>query len=284
MIKIGRDNTMRVVRMVDFGAYLADVSGEDPTEILIPSRYIPEGLRPDDTIDVFVYKDSENRLIATTEVPYARVGEFAFLEVTQVNATGAFLDWGLPTKNLLVPFSEQKAKMREGGVYPGYVYLDDASQRIVASARLEKFVGNVFPRYRPGDRVRALVISHSEPGYRCVVDNLHFGMLYDNELFRPVETGELVEARVKYVRPDGKVDLSLGGDTAERVMSLSDRIMSYLEMNARPEAAISDKLSPERVRALFGCSKKDFKKAVGALYKERRVEIDHATGHITKAL
>ncbi|MDE6310559.1 MAG: GntR family transcriptional regulator, partial [Muribaculaceae bacterium] len=117
MIKIGRDNAMRVVKMVDFGAYLTDASGDDDREILLPKRYMPDDLRPDDTIDVFVYKDSENRLIATTEEPYARVGEFAFLQVVQVNATGAFLDWGLPTKNLLVPYSEQKVKMRAGGVY-----------------------------------------------------------------------------------------------------------------------------------------------------------------------
>lgn len=281
MIKIGRYNTMRVVKLVDFGAYLTDPDGNDPREILIPQRYMPEDLRPDDTIDVFIYKDSENRLIATTEHPYAEVGDFAFLEVEQVNSTGAFLDWGIPTKNLLVPYSEQKSKMRQGGIYPVYVYLDDASQRIVASARLEKFVGNVVPDYRPGDRVKALVLSHGEIGYRCIVDKLHFGMLYDSELFQPVEVGESVEAYVKYVRQDGKIDLSLGGDTEQRVISLSERIMKYLELNSRAESALSDKMDPEKIKALFGCSKKDFKKAVGALYKEHRITIDRESGHIT---
>lgn len=281
MIKIGRDNTMRVARLVDFGAYLVDSTGEDPTEILIPRRYMPEDLRVDDTIDVFIYKDSENRLIATTEQPYAKVGEFAFLEVVQVNSTGAFLDWGLPTKNLLVPYSEQKSKMRQGGIYPVYVYLDDASRRIVASAKLEKFTGNVFPDYRPGDKVKALVVGHNDIGYRCVVDNLHLGMLYDSDLFHPVETGELVEACVKYVRPDGKIDLSLSGDTEQRVGALAGRVMEYVRMNVRDDAALSDKMDPGRINALFGCSKKDFKKAVGALYKEHRILIDRGTGRIS---
>lgn len=282
MIKIGRDNTMRVVKLVDFGAYLVDATGDDPQEILIPQRYMPEDLRPDDTIDVFVYKDSENRLIATTEKPYARVGEFAFLQVTQVNPVGAFLDWGIPTKELLVPYSEQKAKMRSGGIYPVYVYLDDASKRVVASAKLEKFLGNVIPEYAPGDKVKALVIGHGDLGYKCIVDNLHSGMLYDNELFQPVEVGESVDAYVKYVRPDGKIDLSLGGDTEQRVHSLADRISSYLDINSRPEGAISEKMEPEVIKSLFGCSKKDFKKAVGALYKEHKIIIDKKTGRISK--
>ncbi|MDE6277945.1 MAG: GntR family transcriptional regulator [Muribaculaceae bacterium] len=281
MIKIGCDNRMRVVKFVDFGAYLTDASGEDAREILLPARYAPAELMVDDTIDVFIYKDSENRLIATTEQPYARVGEFAFLQVVQVNATGAFMDWGLPTKNLLVPYSEQKVKMRQGGIYPVYVYLDDASQRVVASAKLEKFVGNVFPDYKAGAKVRALVVSHMERGYRCIVDNRHFGMIYENELFRPIELGEELEVRVKYVRPDGKLDLSAGGDTHERVASLADRIMGYLRMNAgRSEGALSDKMAPEKIQALFGCSKKDFKKAVGALYKDKKIEISHPDGRI----
>ncbi|MDE6310311.1 MAG: GntR family transcriptional regulator, partial [Muribaculaceae bacterium] len=194
---------------------------------------------------------------------------------------GACFSWGLPTKNLLVPYSEQKVKMRAGGVYPVYVYLDDASQRVVASARLEKFVGNTFPDYRPGRKVKALVLSHNETGYRCVVDNRHFGMFYNNELFQPLEVGQEVEACVKYVRPDGKIDLSLGGDTQERVHSLAASILEYLNLNSnRPEAALSDKMDPEKIKALFGCSKKDFKKAVGGLYKEHKIEIAHPSGEI----
>ena len=148
---------------------------------------------------------------------------------------------------------------------------------------LTNAAGGVTPRYRPGDRGTALVVAHNEPGYRCIVDNLHFGMLYDNELSRPVEVGEAVEAYVKYVRQDGKVDLSLG-DTEQRIISIAERIMDYLRLNEfRADAEISDKMDPELIRKLFDCSKKDFKKAVGALYKEHRITISHPSGTITAA-
>lgn len=270
MIKLGKFNTMRVVRLVDFGAYLGDPDDEKSAEILLPARYMPEDLRPGDTIDVFVYRDNENRPIATTDEPYATVGEFAYMQVNQVNDIGAFLDWGL-VKELLVPFSEQKAKMRPGGIYLVYVYLDDATQRIVASAKIEKFLGNVFPEYKIGQRVRALVYQHTDIGYKAIVDNLHQGLLYENELFRPVELEETVEAYVKRVRPDGKIDLTLSSSTRDRVGEISDRIIEYLR---KPDAsAVSDHLSPEEIRKLFGCSKKDFKKAVGMLYRSHAVSI-----------
>lgn len=270
MIKLGKFNTMRVVRLVDFGAYLGDPDDEKSAEILLPARYMPEDLRPGDTIDVFVYRDNENRPIATTDEPYATVGEFAYMQVNQVNDIGAFLDWGL-VKELLVPFSEQKAKMRPGGIYLVYVYLDDATQRIVASAKIEKFLGNVFPEYKIGQRVRALVYQHTDIGYKAIVDNLHQGLLYENELFRPVELEETVEAYVKRVRPDGKIDLTLSSSTHDRVDEISDRIIEYLR---KPDAsAVSDHLSPEEIRKLFGCSKKDFKKAVGMLYRSHAVSI-----------
>ncbi|MEZ3520636.1 MAG: GntR family transcriptional regulator [Muribaculaceae bacterium] len=270
MIKLGKFNTMCVVRLVDFGAYLGDPDDEKSAEILLPARYMPEDLRPGDTIDVFVYRDNENRPIATTDEPYATVGEFAYMQVNQVNDIGAFLDWGL-VKELLVPFSEQKAKMRPGGIYLVYVYLDDATQRIVASAKIEKFLGNVFPEYKIGQRVRALVYQHTDIGYKAIVDNLHQGLLYENELFRPVELEETVEAYVKRVRPDGKIDLTLSSSTRDRVDEISDRIIEYLR---KPDAsAVSDHLSPEEIRKLFGCSKKDFKKAVGMLYRSHAVSI-----------
>ena len=270
MIKLGKFNTMRVVRLVDFGAYLGDPDDEKSAEILLPARYMPEDLRPGDTIDVFVYRDNENRPIATTDEPYATVGEFAYMQVNQVNDIGAFLDWGL-VKEQLVPFSEQKAKMRPGGIYLVYVYLDDATQRIVASAKIEKFLGNVFPEYKIGQRVRALVYQHTDIGYKAIVDNLHQGLLYENELFRPVELEETVEAYVKRVRPDGKIDLTLSSSTRDRVDEISDRIIEYLR---KPDAsAVSDHLSPEEIRKLFGCSKKDFKKAVGMLYRSHAVSI-----------
>ena len=153
MIKLGHNNKLRVGRFVDFGAYLTDDEG---AEILLPARYVSDDLAVGDEIDVFVYKDSEDRPVATTDVPYVEVGQFAFLQVVAVNKVGAFLDWGLP-KDLLVPFSEQKARMQQGGIYLVYVYLDNESGRIVASAKVEKYLGNLIPDYKPGQRVEALV-------------------------------------------------------------------------------------------------------------------------------
>ncbi|MDE6267678.1 MAG: GntR family transcriptional regulator [Muribaculaceae bacterium] len=267
MVKIGDYNRLKVIKNVDFGAYL---DGGDGKEILIPARYIDTPLSPGDEIDVFVYTDSEDRLIATTEHPFARVGEFAFLQVNQVNRIGAFLDWGV-SKELLVPFSEQRAKMIAGGIYLVYVYLDKVTDRVVASAKIDKFLGNVFPRYRRGDVVDALVIEHLEPGYRVIVDNLHKGMIYDNELFHPLEIGESVKAHVKQVRDDGKIDLSPGADTGTRVRALAEKIY-YLMDAAGGSTSLTDNSDPAEIKSLLGCSKKDFKKAVGYLLKNKIVE------------
>ncbi len=254
MIEIGKDNRLKVAREVDFGVYLADDEGN---EVLMPARYVGDDVRVGDMVDVFVYTDSEDRPVATTDIPYAKVGEFAFLQVTAVNRIGAFLDWGLP-KDLLVPFSEQNAKMMQGGIYPVYVYLDHESHRVVASARLEKHLGNVYPDYRPGQEVECLVIQHTPIGYKAIVDNLHWGMLYHNELFTPIEIEQTVRAYVKNVRPDGKIDLTLSSSTGRRVHTLADRIIERVEA-AGGFIPMNDKSSPEEIKAEFSCSKKDFK-------------------------
>lgn len=268
MIELGKTQKLTVRRIVDFGAYLG--SGSDDVEVLLPSRYLPENAAVGDGIDVFVYKDSEDRPIATTEHPFAIVGDFAFLSVSAVNDTGAFLDWGLP-KDLLVPYSEQKVKMRRGGIYLVYVYVDHATGRIVASAKVEKFLGNVYPDYKPGQEVKALVYEHSEIGYKVIVDNLHRGIIYSNEIYSPIEVEETLKAYVKQVREDGKIDLTLNDKASVRTASLSDRLLAYLSDGSN--APVSEKMSPEMIATIFECSKKDFKKAVGHLYKERKIII-----------
>lgn len=269
MIEIGKYQTMVVRRFVDFGAYLSRPGETD--EVLIPGRYIPENTQIGDELKVFVYNDSEDRPIATTEHPYATVGEFAYLEVTQVNDIGAFLDFGIP-KDLLVPYAEQRIRMRRGGIYLVYVYLDRKTNRIVASSKIDKFLGNVYPDYKPGQRVSALIIEHSEIGYKAIVDNLHKGMIYSNEIFQPIEVEETIPAFVKQVRDDGKIDLTLNDKAVRRQSALADRILEYL---AQPDATpVGDKTAPEVIEMIFACSKKDFKKAVGHLYKERRITID----------
>lgn len=269
MIKLGHNNKLRVGRFVDFGAYLTDDEG---AEILLPARYVSDDLAVGDEIDVFVYKDSEDRPVATTDVPYVEVGQFAFLQVVAVNKVGAFLDWGLP-KDLLVPFSEQKARMQQGGIYLVYVYLDNESGRIVASAKVEKYLGNLIPDYKPGQRVEALVWEHTPIGYKVIVDNLFQGMLYQNELYRPVEIEETVDAYVKMVRADSKIDLTLGDKAVNRVRELSDEIMERLK-NSGGSLPYGDKSSPDDIKAEFKCSKRDFKQAIGRLYKEHRIVID----------
>lgn len=267
MIEIGKYQELCVNRLVDFGAYIG-VPGEKE-EILLPGRYLTEEMVPGSMVRVFVYKDSEDRPVATTEKPYATVGQFAYLSVKDVNDIGAFLDWGLTAKDLLVPYSEQRSRMRRGGIYLVYVYLDKTTGRIAASAKIEKFLGNVYPDYKVGQQVEALVIEHTDIGYKAIVNNLHRGMIYSNEIFRPIELENTVKAYVKQVREDGKIDLTLSNRADRRTAELADRILEYL---GRDDAMpLSDKMSPEHIEMLFNSSKKDFKKAVGHLYKEHKV-------------
>jgi hypothetical protein len=268
MVKIGKYNTLSVIKYVDFGVYL---DGGDGIEILLPTRYVPEGLKVGDDINVFIYKDSEDRIIATTEHPYAQVGEFAYLQVNQVNQAGAFLDWGLP-KDLLVPYSQQRSKMRQDGIYLVYVYLDDATKRIVATAKIEKYLDNVLPEYKPGERVNCLVFEHTDIGYKVIVNNMHRGMIYHNEIFQPIEVEQQVVGYVKSIREDGKIDITLSDKAAVRIDSLSNRILNAIKANGG-KLNLTDKSSPDEIKALFSCSKKDFKKALGHLYKERIINI-----------
>lgn len=273
MIKLGQYNKLQVSRAAEFGLYLTDGTTNDRgrlNEVLLPAKYVPDDVAPGDEIRVFVYLDSEERPVATTETPFVTVGQFAFLQVAAVNKVGAFLDWGL-TKQLLCPFSEQKVRMHDGGIYLVYVYLDDKTNRIVASARIEHFLGNVYPDYHVNQRVHALVIGHNEIGYQVIVNNMHRGMIYDNEVYAPLEVEQQVAAYVKGVREDGKIDLTLTvPGTINRVDNLGRKIMELIEKDSFP---ITDKSNPEEIAAVLHCSKKDYKKAIGALYRDKRVSL-----------
>lgn len=267
-IELGHYQDMEVRRMSDYGAYLA-LPGED-VEVLLPTRYVTDEMSIGTIINVFVYKDSEDRPVATTEKPFAIVGEFAYLEVKAVNDVGAFLDWGL-AKDLLVPFSEQKARMRKGGTYLVYIYIDKTTGRIVASSKIERFLGNAYPDYKVGQQVDALVIEQTPIGYKTIVNNLHRGMIYSNEIYQAIEIEQNIRAYVKRVREDGKIDLTLNDRSERRTSVLAEKILKYLNSKSTP---ISEKMTPEQIELLFACSKKDFKKAVGHLYKERKVTIN----------
>lgn len=272
-MNIGKLNRLTVTRLVDFGAYLADTEGN---EVLLPRKYITSPLKAGDEAELFVYTDSEDRPIATTLRPKAMVGEVAWLDVAAVNDTGAFLDWGLE-KDLLVPYSEQRSRMRKGGRYGVYVYLDDISHRVAATAKIEKYIGNVIPQYHRFTEVTATVTGRTDLGYKAVVDNLHWGMIFENELYgRDLEPGQKVRAWVRKVRDDGKIDLTLHSPASERADTLGERIIQRMRRSGGV-LDLDDHSDPGLIGSTLSCSKKDFKKALGHLLKETK--ITKAEGH-----
>jgi predicted RNA-binding protein (virulence factor B family) len=269
MVEIGRVNTLEVVRETDNGLYL---DGRELGEILMPKKFITEEVRKLGWADVFVYSDSEDRLVATTEKPFAMVGEFAYLKAVATSKFGAFLDWGLP-KDLLVPFREQKADMLEGRNYLVYLFLDSLTKRIAASAKLDKFLDNIPPEYEPGDEVQLMIAEETDLGYKAIVNNEHWGMLYKNQLYQTLSQGQKITGYINKVRDDEKIDLLLEKPGYEKVDAISQKILDELKHN-RGFMAVSDNTSPEMINALFGISKKNFKKAIGSLYKKRMITFD----------
>lgn len=274
-IKLGKYNQLEVVKEVDFGVYL---NGDEDGEILLPKRYVPEGTKPGDVLNVFIYLDMEERLVATTLQPYVQVGEFACLEVAWVNQFGAFLNWGL-MKDLFVPFREQKMKMQKGKRYVVYVHLDEESYRIVASAKVEHFLSTEKPDYQPGQEVEVLIWQRTELGYKVIVENKFSGMLYHNEIFQPLEVGMRLTAFIKQVRPDGKIDLVLQKAGARKVDDFSEVLWQYIKDNDG-FTPLNDKTDAEVIYHTFGVSKKTFKKAVGDLYKKRRIVLKEDGIHL----
>lgn len=268
MAEIGKINTLKINRKVDFGVYL---DGGDSGEILVPQKYVPEGVSEGDSIEVFVYFDSEDRLIATTEKPFAKVGEFAFLKCKAVTPVGAFLDWGL-LKDLLVPFREQRQKMAEGQWYMVYIYLDLTTNRIVASAKVDKFLDNLPVEFEPDEEVDLIIYGQSDLGFKAIVDEVSSGILYKNEVFEDLTVGQHLKGYIKKVREDGKIDLQLFKSGLEKLDTFSEEILDFLKANDGV-MRITDRSSPEEVYATFGFSKKNFKKAIGGLYKKHVIVI-----------
>jgi predicted RNA-binding protein (virulence factor B family) len=222
--------------------------------------------------DVFVYTDSEDRLVATTETPLVKVGEFAFLNVVAVTRFGAFLDWGLP-KNLLVPFREQRANMVEGRSYLVYVFLDLQTNRIAATAKIDKYLDNTPPEYKIGEEVDLLIAEETDLGYKAIINSEHWGILYKNQLYRTIRTGDKMKGYVNKVREDEKIDLLLEKPGYEKVDAISQKILDELKQN-RGFMAVTDNTSPDMIKALFSISKKNFKKAIGSLYKNQMITFD----------
>ncbi len=268
MVEIGRISSCKIVKIVDFGVYL---DGEGFGEILMPKRYVPSNCKVNDEVEAFIYFDSEDRLIATTEKPLVQVGEFAYLNVVATTKVGAFLDWGLP-KDLFVPFREQKQKMDEGKSYMIYVYYDYDSDRIAASAKIDKYLDNLPPEYKEGELVNLKIAQKTDLGYKAIINDLHWGMIYNNEIFTDIKLGMAVTGYIKKIREDEKIDLSLQRAGHEKIYDLSDIILMKLRDN-KGVLNISDKSPAEEIYTEFGVSKKNFKKAVGNLYKKRLIKI-----------
>jgi uncharacterized protein len=267
MATIGKRNTLTVLRHAASGLYL---DGGEHGEILLPNRYVPRGVATGVRLDVFVYRDSEDRLVATTETPRATVGEVATLKVVSVNRhVGGFLDWGL-TKDLLLPFREQTGPVQVGQEVAVRVYLDERTQRIVASMKLGWDAALEPPNYRAGQQVEFLITDKTSLGYKALVEGRHPGLLYHEGISVPVAIGQTIRGFVRALRPDGKIDLSLDQAGYRRVAPLALRIVQALQRSGG-RLGLDDNSTPEAIRQAFGASKKAFKQAVGTLYKSRRI-------------
>lgn len=270
-IRLGRRNLLQVLREVDFGLYL---DAGEIGDVLLPRRYVTADMHVGDMLDVFLYLDAEERLVATTEQPLIQVGEFACLEVSWVNQYGAFLNWGL-MKDLFCPFREQKQKMQQGRKYLVYCYIDPITYRIVASAKVEKFLSKERPDYSSGDEVEALIQQQTELGLKAIVDGRYGGLLFANEVFQPLHMGDRVTAYVKQVRPDGKIDLKLQRHFGKlRITDFSAQLLDYLRRQPQGYCPLGDKSNADDIYRTFGVSKKTFKRGVGDLYKQRLITID----------
>ena len=265
---IGKFNLLNIVAIMDKGAYL---DGGDLGEILLPKRDLPETCQIGETIKVFLYLDSAERLVATTTIPLAQVGEFVSLKVVQVNKIGAFLDWGLP-KDLLVPFTQQHSEMEVGKYYLVRVFLDQITNRIAASSKLDKFI-DIWPAdYQQGDKVNLIIGGKTDLGFKAIINDLHWGLLYDNEIFQHLRVGKKIPGYIKQVREDGRLDLILTRGSKNKVNDFSEKLLAHIA-DRGGLTPLNDKSAPELIQRTLGVSKKTFKATVGNLLKKGKIAI-----------
>lgn len=271
MLIAGEYQTLKVSRIAEPGIYLIDAEGE---EVLLPNRYASLSDHVGDSVDVFVYHDSENRLIATREKPLAVVGEAAVLKVVDSNAHGLFLDWGVTAKDLFLPNRNVPFEVEVGRKLLVYLYRDNITSRVVATTKLNPYVNNTEITVRPKEQVDILVARKMDMGYRVVVNNRHWGMIYNDQIFQPLALGDKLTAYVRRISADGRIDVMLQPEGLDQMRSGADKIMSLLSKSPDGSIAVGDNSSPEEIAAVTGLSKKSFKRAVGALYKERRIVLE----------
>ncbi len=269
MIELGKKASLKIVKRTDFGFYL---DGENFGEILMPKRYITPEMEIGKKVDVFVFLDGEERIVATTETPYAQVGEFGRMKVNKIEKVGAFLDWGV-SKELLVPFSEQKIKMEEGRYYFVYVFLDTVTDRIAASMKIEKFLNKSKPEYRVGEQVSVIISSITDIGYKCITQDRFQGVMYKNEVYKKLQAGDKLNVFIKKIRDDNKLDFSLEPIGYSKIDKNAMHILTLLN-KSNGKLPYNDKTDPEVIYEIFGFSKKVFKQAIGNLYKQREIIIN----------
>ena len=268
MIKLGDYNTLKIVKSVDFGLYL---DGGNAGEILLPTRYVPKNAKIGDELEVFIYLDQDEKLVATTLHPLAKVGDIACLEVAWVNEYGAFLHWGL-MKDLFCPFREQKMRMQKGYHYVVYIKEDEESHRLIATAKVDKYLYSDRPPYKHGDAVDILIWQKTDLGFKAIVDNHYQGLIYEDQIFQPLHTGDRMTAYVDHIRQDNKIDITLQPTGRRQTEEFSEVLLRYLQEN-EGHCDLGDKSPSELIADRFKVSKKVYKKAVGDLYRRRLITI-----------
>ncbi|MDO6761478.1 S1-like domain-containing RNA-binding protein [Tamlana sp. 2_MG-2023] len=268
MITLGQVNTLEILRESEHGIYLID---NEDNQVLLPTRYVPDSFKIYDKLEVFVYLDNEERPVASTDMPYIKRGEFALLRCNQVTDYGAFLDWGL-VKELFCPFKEQAFNMKAGGWYLVHCYLDEKTERLVASSKTNRFLDNTNLTVQQFDEVDLIVSHPSDIGMNVIVNKIHSGLIYKDQIYKDISVGDKLTGIVKKVRPGNKLDISLGQIGYRNIEPNAERILHELQDNSG-YMNLTDKSSPEAIKEQLQMSKKNFKKAIGALYKERQIEI-----------
>jgi predicted RNA-binding protein (virulence factor B family) len=276
-MKIGQINSLKVSRDTPHGIFLVNDEDED---VLLPGKYLKGDEKEGDIKELFIYNDSEDRLVATTETPKIQLNDFAALKVIDVNKSGVFLDWGLD-KDLLVPFKEQNKKMQLGYTYVVRMYLDEETDRLVASGKVKKYLSNEELTVQPGDKVELMVFNQTDLGFDVIINKCHYGLVFRNEVFAPIKSGDSLQGYIKQIREDGKIDVSLQPDKLTHTANSNEVILDALKSQGG-KLNVTDKSSPEDIYAAFQMSKKAFKRAVGSLYKQKKINIESGEISLTE--
>ncbi|WP_117235536.1 S1 RNA-binding domain-containing protein [Vibrio maerlii] len=270
MIKLGQFNQLPIVKKADFGLFL---DADDYGTVLLPSRYVPENSEIGQSLNVFLYLDSDNQLAATTTKPIASVGEWGLMTVEGVNSTGVFVNWGIKEKDLLIPFSEQRARFNEGQTILVYVYTDKASGRIVGTTKFNKWLDKTPANYKRNQSVELIIAERSDLGYKAIINGEHWGMIFPSDVFGKLFVGKRLTGYIKEIREDGKINLSLQKIGVAKMDDLSQKILDLLEKKGG-FLPLNDKSSPEAIFSAFRTSKGTFKKTIGGLYKAGKITIE----------